>query len=347
MTTPEFPKLTIDILAKRARFQCSNPDCGAQTVGPNSDPVKATMIGEAAHIMGARPGSARYDPAMSDATRAAITNGVWLCGNCHGQIDRDEAKYPAKLLFEWRKEHEERVARELGSRGDRIRYDTEMASFEFLSKYPAIIQRIAIDKPAGWEWRFTAELMRHLNKPQIKRLRNLQSDQYYNPHPRVARDQFLSWVADRTYVASRLIRPLVSLVDRLKASWGADGEAGDIEEMHDVCVLLQNVLKVGVDFEESVRFVQLPKEGEGIRDILMDSVGPNVARLAELPKKLDEMVAMIGTDHGGTPEAPTIIKWTLTFELSPDFDDRFSDALERFEQEYLAAIQGSCDHHLQ
>ena len=329
---PDFSKSTIDTLARRARFQCSNPDCGAHTVGPNSDPAKATTIGEAAHIMGAQPGAARYDAAMSDATRAAVTNGIWLCRNCHGQIDRDATRYSAELLFAWRKDHEDRVARELGTRGDRIRHETEMAALDFLSSYPAIIQRIVIDKPEGWEWRFVAELMRHLNKPQLKRLRNLQSGHYYSPQPRVQRDQFLGWITERTHVMSNLVGPLAGLLDRLNTSWGAPGEPGDIEEMHDVCILIRDALAAIVDLEESLHFAHIPEEGEAVRSVLMNAIGPNAARLAEIPDKLDEAVAMISTEHGGTAEEPLIIHWTLTFELPKDFNKRFDEALRRYQR---------------
>ena len=332
LVAPDFSKSTIDTLARRARFQCSNPDCGAHTVGPNSDPAKATTIGEAAHIMGAQPGAARYDAAMSDATRAAVTNGIWLCRNCHGQIDRDATRYSAELLFAWRKDHEDRVARELGTRGDRIRHETEMAALDFLSSYPAIIQRIVIDKPEGWEWRFVAELMRHLNKPQLKRLRNLQSGHYYSPQPRVQRDQFLGWITERTHVMSNLVGPLAGLLDRLNTSWGAPGEPGDIEEMHDVCILIRDALAAIVDLEESLHFAHIPEEGEAVRSVLMNAIGPNAARLAEIPDKLDEAVAMISTEHGGTAEEPLIIHWTLTFELPKDFNKRFDEALRRYQR---------------
>jgi hypothetical protein len=335
MTGPDFSKPTIDTLARRARFQCSNPDCGAQTVGPNSDPAKATTIDEAAHIMGAQPGAVRYDAAMSDVTRAAITNGIWLCRNCHGQIDRDAAKYPAELLFAWRKDHEDRVARELGTRGDRIRYETEMAPFDFLSRYPPIVQRIVIDKPKGWEWRFVAELMRHLNKPQLKRLKNLEAGHYYNPQLRIQRDQFLSWMVERTHVMSNLVRPLAPLIDRLTASWGAPGEPADIEEMHDVCVLIRDALTAIVDFEESMHFAHIPEEGEAIRTVLMNAIGRNAANFAEIPKKLDEMVAMIATDHGGTVEEPLIVRWTFPFDLLDDFNERFNEAVRQYQRESL------------
>ncbi len=302
-------------------------------MGPNSDPEKATLIGEAAHIAGAKSGAARYNAAMSDVTRAAITNGIWLCRNCHGQIDRDEQKYPTDLLFAWRREHEEKAARELGTRGDRIRYETEMANLDFLTWYPAIIQRIVFDKPDGWEWRFVAELMRHLNKTQFKRLKNLQAGHYYNPQPRVERDQFINWMVERTHIMSNLVGPLAGLIDRLTASWGEPGEQADIEEMHDVCVLIRDALTAIVNFEESLHFAHIPDEGEPLRTVLMNAVGPNAARLAEIPDRLDEMVAMIGTDHGGTAEEPLIVRWTFPFELPKDFNKRFDDALRQYQQE--------------
>jgi hypothetical protein len=117
MKASAFSRQTVDTLARRSGFQCANPDCGIQTVGPNADPNKATTIGEAAHICGAKLGSMRYDATMSDVTRASITNGIWLCKNCHGKIDRDAIEYPVELLFAWRKAHEERVQRELEAVG--------------------------------------------------------------------------------------------------------------------------------------------------------------------------------------------------------------------------------------
>lgn len=96
---PDFNKKTIDTLAKRAAYKCSNPDCRVVTVGPNSDTTKSTVIGEAAHIFGARPNSKRYCTRMTDAARAEITNAIWLCRNCHKLIDMDENLYTSEVLF--------------------------------------------------------------------------------------------------------------------------------------------------------------------------------------------------------------------------------------------------------
>ncbi len=102
----EFTQTKINILSKRAGQTCSNPSCRKPTSGGHSEGDKAIVVGEAAHIHGQRPGSKRYDPTMNDIDRSNISNGIWLCGNCHKMIDTDEIKYPARLLFQWKYEHE-------------------------------------------------------------------------------------------------------------------------------------------------------------------------------------------------------------------------------------------------
>jgi hypothetical protein len=330
MAAPDFSKQTIETLAQRSRYQCSNPDCAVQTIGPNSDPEKTTTIGEAAHIFGAKPGSARYDIKMSDVTRAAITNGIWLCRNCHGKIDRDTILYSAELLLSWRKSHEDYVLRELGTRGDRIRHEMNMRRLDFLAAYPPLIQRIAIDKPSGWEWRFAAELMRHLNNPEFKRLRNLRAGHYYHPYAGVALEDVISWITERTQVMSRLLPPLAHLFDRLTASFGPPGESGEIEEISDVCNLIHNMLFEMVSHEEILHFTPLPTEAEELREILSDLIGRNTREIEELPSKLDEIIAMIGTEHGGTTENPLIINWKVPFDIPEHLNDQFVNALDRY-----------------
>lgn len=332
MPIPDFSKLTLDTLARRARFQCSNPDCRIHTVGPHSEPEKATTIGEGAHIRGAKVGSARFDETMSDVTRAAITNAIWLCRNCHGEVDRDEAKYPAELLYVWRKKHEEHVSTELGTPGERARYEVEMARYNFLSGYPQIIHRIVLDKPEGWEWRLAAELMRHLNKPEFKRLRNLRAGHYFRPQPHIQIEEFPRWLVERTHIMSNLLGPLGHLFDRLTGSFGKAGEPADAEEMHDVCILIRDMLSEMVNHEEVLRFTNLPEECVELRAILMETIGRNAERLEELPVKLDEFIALIGTDHGGTKENPTVVTWIVPFETPKDFVQSFNKALSRFQR---------------
>ncbi|CAD0221302.1 hypothetical protein [Chryseobacterium sp. JV274] len=109
MTTDRdnFTSKTIDILAKRVSYKCSNPKCKKNTVGPNHSKHKATIVGVAAHITAASPGGPRYNQNLTTEERRDIDNGIWLCVNCSTLIDKDPISYPTKLLEEWKKEAED------------------------------------------------------------------------------------------------------------------------------------------------------------------------------------------------------------------------------------------------
>jgi hypothetical protein len=103
----DFSKPTIDILAKRVGFICSNPTCRQLTVGANEVDDKSTSIGIAAHITAASPGGPRYDTTLTPAQRSNISNGIWLCSNCAKLIDTDVQKYSTAILENWKKGAEE------------------------------------------------------------------------------------------------------------------------------------------------------------------------------------------------------------------------------------------------
>jgi len=106
VTGPDFLRKTVEELAKRAAQTCANPVCRKPTSGPHSDASRSVVVGEAAHIRGARPGSARYDPEMTDEERANPANGIWLCRECAKLIDTDPKRFPVGLLEDWKKTHE-------------------------------------------------------------------------------------------------------------------------------------------------------------------------------------------------------------------------------------------------
>jgi hypothetical protein len=109
----EFPAKVKDVLAKRVAYQCSNPDCRMQTIGPHSIMDKAISIGVAAHITAAAMGGPRYDDQMLEEHRTSIENGIWLCQSCSRLIDSDEKLNTPDLLQRWKREAE-RIA------GDRL-----------------------------------------------------------------------------------------------------------------------------------------------------------------------------------------------------------------------------------
>lgn len=113
----DFLPQTIETLAKRVTYLCSNPDCGKMTIGPNSHKNKATNIGVAAHIKAAAPGGKRYDPNQTPAERSDIENGIWLCQSCSKLIDTDENKYTVEVLRQWKSIAEKRSEKGISAEG--------------------------------------------------------------------------------------------------------------------------------------------------------------------------------------------------------------------------------------
>jgi len=337
MSAPDFNKKTVETLAKRARYLCSNPDCRVSTVGPNSDPEKATVIGEAAHIFGARPNAKRFVNDMDDPARASITNGIWLCRNCHKCIDIDEEEYSSGILFLWREEHEKYVQADLGNKTDKLRYEQQNSSLSLFKDYPPLIRRIVIDKPDGWEWRLTAELMRYLNKPHFRKLRDLRDGLCTRLQEHISDDDSIDWISQRLSDAYSLSSKIEKLLDRLTQSWGEPGEPGEsgkIEEIFHICCLISNYLEQVIAHEEKLYFASVPDRYLNIINLLKDCWGSQAEKLESIPKDLDNVVSMIGTDHGGTIEDPLVIQKTIVFELPEGWEKKMDKELSKLGADY-------------
>lgn len=102
MPRDDFTKVTIELLAKRVGYVCSNPGCQTPTTGPHSDDEKAVSVGVAAHIAAASAGGPRYDASQTPTERKASSNGIWLCQTCARLIDVDTARYTRDVLLGWK-----------------------------------------------------------------------------------------------------------------------------------------------------------------------------------------------------------------------------------------------------
>src|SRR5689334_10364450 len=78
---PNLP--TIKTLFALSRNVCSYTACEAKLTDPSRRSVRARI----AHIAGENPGSARYDPLMTDDQRRSFENLMLLCPNHHNLID--------------------------------------------------------------------------------------------------------------------------------------------------------------------------------------------------------------------------------------------------------------------
>lgn len=110
-----FTEATKRALALRAAFRCSNPGCGALTIGPGTGVADVEITGTAAHIYAAAAGGPRGTGGLNAAQRSAPINGIWLCASCARLVDTNVGRaYPPSLLRAWRDLHEARIRMEHG-----------------------------------------------------------------------------------------------------------------------------------------------------------------------------------------------------------------------------------------
>lgn len=100
-----------DLVAYRAAYVCSNPDCLRLTAGPSLAGLRLKVkIGEAAHIVGEKPQSARHE-SLGDAALNDISNALWLCASCHTEIDKNNGiDHPTLVLKQWKADIEARIS---------------------------------------------------------------------------------------------------------------------------------------------------------------------------------------------------------------------------------------------
>ncbi|GEM_PF-3037869 len=121
----DFNQKTKDLLAKRAGFRCSNPECRHITIGASTNPEKSTNIGVASHISAAAPGGPRYDSKLDSDERASIENGIWLCYGCSVLIDKDTDKYTTDILKDWKENAERKSMNEVNGIDDKDFYSDD------------------------------------------------------------------------------------------------------------------------------------------------------------------------------------------------------------------------------
>jgi hypothetical protein len=325
---PEFSKATKEVLGKRAAFLCSNPDCRTTTAGPTSDPLKALNIGEAAHIFGAYPGAARFREEMSDGARAEITNGIWLCRNCHKLIDNDPVTYLSDILYRWRSDHELYVAQKVGNKTELIRWEVAEQKLHEAFRDNLLAKQIAREKLPGWEYRLIAELLRsRLDKP-AREWAELKGNLRVSKLTPLPDEDVIRWFQVKLAEGMAFVGPLTNLYSvELEKSWGPPGIPGDEQAISRVCSLIAEVAVALVHWEEDVRFVWVSEIYRPLLHHMRGIMGRNLEKLLEMPSILDE-----GIDHAEAhPNEQTVIEHTLVFDLPDGWADAIGAELERIQ----------------
>ncbi len=318
-----FKQAIISALVKRSANQCGNPDCGAITSGPSSRMRTGSVnVGEAAHIYGAHPKSARYDPAMSSQARSDISNAIWLCGNCHKKVDDDEVKYPAGLLFEWQRSHEEQISEQIGKAGRAARRRYEERHLEELGKLSYLAERIVIEKGALWEYRLTAEVLRSETSPIVRRWDALQRLLYSQPRVRLTKEECLPWVQDRLSESQSIVRAFAGLMnEEFAKAWGEPGVAGSDVEIVATCRLFAEACEAALKWEETVRFTSVHDLFQEVQDLLVGVVGHMIDEAAKVPMWLAETIS--------DPAVSGTHTLSIVMSLPDGWNDRIDEAMER------------------
>lgn len=115
MNRQEFSQKTKDLLAGRAGYQCSHPECNIITIGPGDSSEEIASIGEAAHIYSASLNGPRGQGGLSDDDLKSAANGFWACKNHAKIIDTNSGRgFSAEQLKSWKLLHEEKIKRHQG-----------------------------------------------------------------------------------------------------------------------------------------------------------------------------------------------------------------------------------------
>lgn len=99
----QYKPTTIRRLDSLAGNQCAAPKCTSKLIAKDGE----SLISKICHIEAASKNGPRWNPNMSDDELRDFENLILLCDECHIIIDNmaHEAKYPVRLLKQWKKDH--------------------------------------------------------------------------------------------------------------------------------------------------------------------------------------------------------------------------------------------------
>ncbi len=104
--TGDFSQKTINDLAKRAAYRCSNCKISTLCAAESSDCDHA-HTGQAAHIIAASCNGPRANESSTTQEKASISNGIYLCQICAKLVDANRGKdYPPEKLKKMKQDHE-------------------------------------------------------------------------------------------------------------------------------------------------------------------------------------------------------------------------------------------------
>lgn len=317
----KFTAETVLTLSKRAALLCSNPDCGTLTSGPAEETTNSINIGEAAHIYGRTSTSARYKPDLSVAELSDITNGIWLCRNCHKVIDNDPVRFPAELLFEWRRQHEQSVSARLGQPGERLREKIQAEQLQLFETSSRLAQQIVLDRPRMWEFKLAAELLRSGLAPVYQRWQQLKQGMYVRKSLIIPDRDLPSWFSAKFTDVAKFVQTIQPLMNALNEAFGPPGQPGNDKDILAACNLIIATANNLLEWEEDIRFIHVAERFRDVLSTIRGAAGQQLDQLLRIPNELSNILSI---------ENPKgVYNVNLIFSLPDGFVENFNAALMR------------------
>ncbi len=110
-------------LALRSGGVCAHPEYQVRLTENPAGEDQGAIIGEAAHIFGEKPGSARYDPIISIEFLSSAENLIYLCPTHHTLIDKQRKTHTVAKLFYWKTDHENKMREATTAPSVEVTYD--------------------------------------------------------------------------------------------------------------------------------------------------------------------------------------------------------------------------------
>lgn len=104
MANRNYTSSTARALWLKSGNQCAYPTCQKTLLDD-----AGIFVGEIAHIEGLNPGSARYNPSMTDEERNAPENLMLMCPTHHTEVDKDKRRTVLELK-KWKSDHERKYS---------------------------------------------------------------------------------------------------------------------------------------------------------------------------------------------------------------------------------------------
>ncbi len=101
-----YTQRTLKLLWGLSGKHCARPDCSRRLIEPATDSSEALVVGEVCHILSVSVDGPRGRAGLTEEELNSHDNLILFCPTHHTIVDGQHETYPAELLREWKKQHE-------------------------------------------------------------------------------------------------------------------------------------------------------------------------------------------------------------------------------------------------